>query len=58
MLGLMLQILLVRTQNRHSNHLKCLLSISQGVLYVTNCLIIYYFRDEFIWTHENNFFCC
>jgi hypothetical protein len=48
MLGLMLQILLVRTQNRHSNHLKYLLSISQGVLYVTNCLIIYYFRDEFI----------
>jgi len=35
------------TQNRHSNHRKCLLSFSLNVLFITNCLIIYYFRDGF-----------
>ena len=37
---------------------KCLLSFSLIVLFVTNCLIIYYFRDGFTYTYENNFFGC
>ena len=31
---------------------------SLNVLFITNCLIFYYFCDGFTRVYENNFFCC